>query len=120
MGFRSTRVRNRQPEYTEKKDSTKYCLCSQRTQAFLFLSYTPVMVLDTKNGIQTSDAAGYELNVAESIELGSAISDKKIRVANLPKRTTLKTTNLKGCLLNYNSTSFWKNQRFYEKEKKNE
>jgi hypothetical protein len=76
------------------------------------------MVLDTKNGIPTSDAAGYELNVAESIELGSAISDKKIRVANLPKRTTLKTTNLKGCLLNYNSTSFWKNQRFYEKEKK--
>lgn len=85
---------------------------------FLFLSYTPVMVLDTKNGIPTSDAAGYELNGAESIELGSAISDKKIRVANLPKRTTLKTTNLKGCLLNYNSTSFWKNQRFYEKEKK--
>nr|DAQ30364.1 MAG TPA: hypothetical protein [Caudoviricetes sp.] len=106
MGFRSTRVRNRQPEYTEKKDSTKYCLYSQRTQAFLFLSYTPVMVLDTKNGIPTSDAAGYELNGAESIELGSAISDKKIRVANLPKRTTLKTTNLKGCLLNYNSTSF--------------
>nr|DAX03143.1 MAG TPA: hypothetical protein [Bacteriophage sp.] len=36
MGFRSTMVRNRQPEYTEKKDSTKYCLYSQRTQAFLF------------------------------------------------------------------------------------
>ena len=90
MGFRSTRVRNRQPEYTEKKDSTKYCLYSQRTQAFLFLSYTPVTVLDTKNGIPTSDAAGYELNGAESIDLGSAISDKKIRVAYLPKCQLLK------------------------------
>ena len=48
------------------------------------------MVLDTKNGIPTSDAAGYELNGAESIELGSAISDKKIRVAYLPKCQLLK------------------------------
>lgn len=67
MGFRSTRIRNRQPEYTEKKDSTKYCLYSQRTQAF-FISL-----------IYSSDAAGYELNGAESIDLGSAISYKKIR-----------------------------------------
>lgn len=90
MGFRSTRVRNRQPEYTEKKDSTKYCLYSQRTQAFLFLSYTPVMVLDTKNGIPTSDAAGYELKGAESIDLGSAISDKKNKSCHLPKKQLLK------------------------------
>jgi hypothetical protein len=48
------------------------------------------MVLDTKNGIPTSDAAGYELNGAESIELGSAISDKKIRVAYRPKYQLLK------------------------------
>lgn len=95
---------NRQPEYTEKNDSTKYCLYSQRTQAFLFhkkqvfgfkigklvANHTPVMVLDTKNGIPTSDAAGYELNGAESIDLGSAISDKKIRVAYRPKYQLLK------------------------------
>lgn len=80
MGFRSTRVRNRQPEYTEDKDSTKNAVFVLGVlRLFLFLSYTPVMVLDTKNGIPTSDAAGYELNGAESIELGSAISDKKIR-----------------------------------------
>lgn len=73
-----------------KKDSTKYCLYSQRTQAFLFLSYTPVMVLDTKNVIPTSDAAGYESNGAESIDLDSAIYDKKIRVAYRPKYQLLK------------------------------
>ena len=78
MGFGSKRVRNRQPEYTEDKDSTKNAVFVLGVlRLFLFLSYTPVTVLDTKNGISTSDAAGYELNGAESIELGSAISDKK-------------------------------------------
>jgi hypothetical protein len=48
------------------------------------------MVLDTKNGIPTSNAAGYELNVAESIDLGSAISDKKNKSCHLPKKQLLK------------------------------
>jgi hypothetical protein len=46
------------------------------------------MVLDTKNGIPTSDASGYELNGAESIDLGSAISDKKIRVATYQRNNS--------------------------------
>lgn len=36
-------------------------------------------ILNTENGISVSDAADYELNGAESIDLGSAISYKKIR-----------------------------------------
>lgn len=36
-------------------------------------------ILNTENGISISDAADYYLNGAESIDLGSAISDKKIR-----------------------------------------
>lgn len=80
MGFRSTRVRNRQPEYTEDKDSTKNAVFVLGVLRLFFIS----LVYSSEgagyeNGIPTSDAAGYELNGAESIELGSAISDKKIR-----------------------------------------
>ena len=45
---------------------------------FYFLVFS-VKILNAENGISISDAADYYLNGAESIDLGSAISDKKIR-----------------------------------------